>query len=78
MELFAMVDYVNPGILGTEKQFKKIYEDPIVSSREAGCEDKELGKERSREVTSEFLKIYLVSAYENDWEIHSSPNFSDK
>ncbi len=47
-----MVDYVNPGILGTLKQFKKVYEEPIVRSREkeADDEDKELGAKRSQEV----------------------------
>jgi hypothetical protein len=47
-----MVDYVNPGILGSVKQFKNLYEEPIMKSREVDAtpEQKALGQQRSKEV----------------------------
>jgi DNA repair and recombination protein RAD54B len=52
-EFFAMVDFVNPGILGAQATFKKVFEDPIMRSRQpnAGSEDQLLGQERSEELT---------------------------
>ena len=44
-ELYALVDFVRPGVLGSRAAFKKIYEDPILASREVGAsqEQKEFG-----------------------------------
>lgn len=33
-EFFALVDFVNPGILGSLSSYRKIYEEPIIMSRE--------------------------------------------
>lgn len=33
-EFFALVDFVNPGILGSLSSYRRIYEEPIVMSRE--------------------------------------------
>lgn len=60
MEFFAMIDYVNPGILGDLATFKKTYEEPILRSRtpDATPEERELGRLRSRtltEMTSRFI-----------------------
>lgn len=61
MELYAMVDYVNPGILGTVKQFKKVWEEPILASREKNAtpEQKEIGRLRSAELTQRTEKFIL-------------------
>ncbi|KYR01271.1 SNF2-related domain-containing protein [Tieghemostelium lacteum] len=52
-EFYAMVDFVNPGVLKNVTTFKHVYDTPIVSSRnpEASDEEKRLGKERSLELT---------------------------
>lgn len=34
LEFFALVDFVNPGILGSLSSYRKIYEEPIIMSRE--------------------------------------------
>ena len=58
-ELFAMCDYVNPGCLNDYKIFKKVYETPIMISRDINCNkfDKRIGDERSlqlNEITKQF------------------------
>jgi len=49
-----MVDFVNPGLLGTLAAFKKNYETPIVRARQPNArkEVMDLGKERSEELSS--------------------------
>ncbi|KKK14856.1 hypothetical protein P175DRAFT_0555611 [Aspergillus ochraceoroseus IBT 24754] len=59
-ELFAAVDLVNPGVLGSFKSFIKEFEGPIVRSRqpEATRKDIEKGEARNeelRELTSKFM-----------------------
>ncbi|KAE8451950.1 hypothetical protein EG329_002114 [Mollisiaceae sp. DMI_Dod_QoI] len=53
-EFFIMVDFVNPGLLGTFKTFKKEFEGPILKSRqpEASQRDIEKGKAREEELSS--------------------------
>ena len=71
-EFFTMVDFVNPGLLGTYNTFKKCYEIPIIKARQPGAGRKvvELGKGRSEALsgltgmfvlrrTSEILASYL-------------------
>ncbi|EHB16386.1 DNA repair and recombination protein RAD54B, partial [Heterocephalus glaber] len=52
-EFFALIDFVNPGVLGSLASYRKIYEEPIVMSREpsASEEEKELGERRAAELT---------------------------
>ncbi|XP_029426677.1 DNA repair and recombination protein RAD54B isoform X2 [Nannospalax galili] len=52
-EFFALVDFVNPGILGSLSSYRKIYEEPIIISREPSSseEEKELGERRAAELT---------------------------
>ncbi|KAM6215655.1 DNA repair and recombination protein RAD54B [Rhynchocyon petersi] len=52
-EFFALIDFVNPGILGSLSSYRKIYEEPIVASREpsASEEEKNLGERRAAELT---------------------------
>ncbi|KAG8520440.1 DNA repair and recombination protein RAD54B, partial [Galemys pyrenaicus] len=52
-EFFALIDFVNPGILGSLSSYRKIYEEPIIASRQpsASEEEKELGEKRAAELT---------------------------
>ncbi|GFO23418.1 DNA repair and recombination protein rad54 [Plakobranchus ocellatus] len=52
-EFFSIVEFCNPGILGSSSAFRRVYEEPIVASRQprASAQEKELGKERARELT---------------------------
>ncbi|XP_072269343.1 DNA repair and recombination protein RAD54B, partial [Pyxicephalus adspersus] len=51
-EFFALINFVNPGILGSLSTYRKIYEEPILQSREpsASKEQKSLGEERASEL----------------------------
>ncbi|KAG9068909.1 helicase [Linnemannia hyalina] len=50
-EFFAMIDFVNPGLFDNYGLFKKVFEDPIVRSRQPDCSKAEaaLGLERYRQ-----------------------------
>ncbi|XP_047639556.1 DNA repair and recombination protein RAD54B [Phacochoerus africanus] len=52
-EFFSLIDFVNPGILGSLSCYRKIYEEPIITSRQpsASQEEKELGERRACELT---------------------------
>ncbi|KAG0142161.1 hypothetical protein CROQUDRAFT_97881 [Cronartium quercuum f. sp. fusiforme G11] len=60
-EYYAMVDFVNPGILSDFKTFKKTYEQPILKSREPGSSpaQKELGQSRADEL-AELSNSYVL------------------
>ncbi|XP_075069909.1 DNA repair and recombination protein RAD54B isoform X2 [Mixophyes fleayi] len=51
-EFHALIDFVNPGILGSLSSYRKIYEEPIIRSRQPSAtrEEKELGEERASEL----------------------------
>lgn len=53
-EFFAMIDVINPGILGTYQNFKRDFELPIIKSRqpEASMKDIEIGRLRSDELST--------------------------
>lgn len=60
-EFFTIVDFVNPELLGTLKQFTKNYETPIMKSRqpEASQDDAEKGEAMSNELVSLTSKFIL-------------------
>lgn len=45
-ELYALVEFVNPGMLGTSASFRHVYEEPIVASQQpqATEEERRLGQ----------------------------------
>ncbi|XP_046396925.1 DNA repair and recombination protein RAD54B-like isoform X2 [Ischnura elegans] len=53
-EFFSLVDFVNPGILGSSAEFRKHYESPIVASRQPHCSEEvvRLGETRAGELNS--------------------------
>lgn len=60
-EFFVMVDFVNPGLLGTYNTFKKEFESPIVKSRQPGASAKEIEKGTARgEELSRLTKLFIL------------------
>lgn len=60
-EYFAMVDFVNPGVLGAYNAFKKVFEEPILNSRrtDATEEEKQLGAMRNEEL-ARLTKMFVL------------------
>lgn len=60
-EFFMMVDFINPGLLGSYKTFTKEFELPIERSRQPGAstKDVEKGEARSEELASLTSKFIL-------------------
>ncbi|ANB15146.1 DNA-dependent ATPase RDH54 [Sugiyamaella lignohabitans] len=60
-EFFVMIDFLNPGILGTYGSFRKNFETPIMRSRQPGAlkNDVTLGKQKSEELTQLTQKFIL-------------------
>ncbi|KAL0128064.1 hypothetical protein PUN28_003357 [Cardiocondyla obscurior] len=60
-EFYALIDFINPGILGTPTEYKNYYEEPIVASQCPHADDDILllGKERSREL-NELTKSFIL------------------
>ncbi|XP_055936939.1 DNA repair and recombination protein RAD54B-like isoform X2 [Argiope bruennichi] len=76
-EFYSIVDFVNPGALGTLQSFRRSFEKPILQSREQECseEEKEIGEQCSEELnrlstlfmlrrTQEVINQYLPSKTE--------------
>lgn len=53
-EYYALIDFVNPGILGSGAEFRRKFEEPIVASQQPNCakDDQLLGEERALELNS--------------------------
>ncbi|XP_014664891.1 PREDICTED: DNA repair and recombination protein RAD54B-like [Priapulus caudatus] len=59
-EFFALVDFCNPGVLGSSATFRRVYEEAIVRSRQPGAsgEERHVGEARAAELgrlTAEFV-----------------------
>lgn len=60
-EFYALVDFVNPGVLGTPVEYKSYYEDPIVASQCSRADEEilSLGNERATEL-HERTKVFIL------------------
>ncbi|ELP93312.1 lymphoid-specific helicase, putative [Entamoeba invadens IP1] len=60
-EFYAMVSFVNPNVLSEISTFRRIFEEPILISRQADCtpEQKKTGNERSKELTR-LTKLFIL------------------
>lgn len=49
---FSLINFVNPGMLGTAQEFKKRFENPILRGRDADAtkERQELGEQKLQEM----------------------------
>lgn len=76
-EYFSLLNFANPGYLGTRNQFRKHFENPILRGRDAGATDEEvtLGQSKLTELsqavskfiirrTNDILSKYLPVKYE--------------
>uniref|UniRef100_A0A671MUJ4 RAD54 homolog B n=1 Tax=Sinocyclocheilus anshuiensis TaxID=1608454 RepID=A0A671MUJ4_9TELE len=83
-EFYSIIEFVNPGILGTSAAYRKIYEEPILRSRQPTCTEEEwcIGEERASELfrlagvftlrrTQEIINQYLSERIE--WTVFCKP-----
>ncbi|KAG1057122.1 hypothetical protein G6F46_002799 [Rhizopus delemar] len=54
-EYYSLLDFANPGLLGTPSEFRRNYENPILRGRDADASEKE--RQVSDEKVAEFWKI---------------------
>ncbi|XP_078143332.1 DNA repair and recombination protein RAD54B [Centroberyx gerrardi] len=84
-EFYAIIEFVNPGILGSSTAYRKVYEEPILRSRQPSCTEEErvLGEERAAELsrltgmfilrrTQEIINRYLPPRL--DWTLFCDPS----
>ncbi|KAF7669720.1 hypothetical protein LDENG_00147250 [Lucifuga dentata] len=84
-EFYAIIEFVNPGILGSATAYRKVYEEPILCSRQPSCTEEErvLGEERAAELshltgmfilrrTQEIINRYLPPRL--DWTLFCNPS----
>ncbi|XP_034030765.1 DNA repair and recombination protein RAD54B [Thalassophryne amazonica] len=84
-EFYAIIEFVNPGILGSTTAYRKVYEEPILRSRQPSCHEEEriLGEERAAELsrltgmfilrrTQEIINHYLPPRL--DWTLFCEPS----
>ncbi|KAF8258164.1 P-loop containing nucleoside triphosphate hydrolase protein [Lactarius quietus] len=60
MELWTLLDWANPGAVGTEKQWRKTVADPLVAGQAKGCKEEE--RLRAND-TAEVLRDKLLPLY---------------
>ncbi|MCJ8745609.1 hypothetical protein PDJAM_G00132140 [Pangasius djambal] len=83
-EFYSIIEFVNPGILGTSAAYRKIYEEPILRSRQPTCTEEErcIGEERAAELarltgaftlrrTQEIINRFLPGRLE--WTVFCRP-----
>ncbi|XP_052000226.1 DNA repair and recombination protein RAD54B [Xyrauchen texanus] len=83
-EFYSIIEFVNPGILGTSAAYRKVYEEPILRSRQPTCTEEErcIGEERAAELfrltgvftlrrTQEIINQYLSERIE--WTVFCKP-----
>uniref|UniRef100_H3DLZ1 RAD54 homolog B n=1 Tax=Tetraodon nigroviridis TaxID=99883 RepID=H3DLZ1_TETNG len=84
-EFYAIIEFVNPGILGSSTAYRRVYEEPILRSRQPSCAEEErvLGEERAAELsrltgtftlrrTQEIINRYLPPRL--DWTLFCAPS----
>ncbi|XP_033606258.1 DNA repair and recombination protein RAD54B isoform X3 [Cryptotermes secundus] len=85
-EFYALVNFTNPGVLGSNTEFRKYFEEPILASRQPSA-DKDvinLGEQRATELnhctswfilrrTQEIIDKYLPTRHEMVVFCHSTP-----
>ncbi|XP_060679653.1 DNA repair and recombination protein RAD54B [Hemiscyllium ocellatum] len=51
-EFYSLIEFVNPGIIGSSSTYRKIYEEPIIKSQQPSAtkDEKQLGEERATEL----------------------------
>ncbi|XP_061811049.1 DNA repair and recombination protein RAD54B isoform X1 [Nerophis lumbriciformis] len=84
-EFYAIIDFVNPGVLGSTTAYRKVYEEAILRCRQPSCseEERSLGAERAAELsrltgmfilrrTQEIINRYLPPRL--DWTLFCRPS----
>ncbi|XP_021937770.1 DNA repair and recombination protein RAD54B-like isoform X3 [Zootermopsis nevadensis] len=85
-EFYALVNFINPGVLGSSTEFRKYFEDPILASRQPSADEDiiHLGEHRAMELnhctswfilrrTQEVINKYLPTRQEMVVFCHSTP-----
>lgn len=68
-EFYAIIEFVNPGILGSSTAYRKVYEEPILRSRQPSCTEVGLRNICSLcHLSSEFSRLCPANRRSEFWE----------
>ncbi|KAF4798031.1 hypothetical protein TURU_066506 [Turdus rufiventris] len=73
-EFYALIEFVNPGILGSLSTYRKIYEEPIVRSREPSATEEKSCDPMSEEYDESSLYEGVIDVFPQDY---TSDTFSE-
>ena len=75
-EFYSMVHFANPGLLGSEKDFHRLYQNPILRGREPDASDKDRARGEAKTPDALLLVPLLVRGRAVNW-IDSKATFGD-
>ena len=77
LQFYTMVDFCNPGVLGTPAEFRKHFEAPILQGREPGstADEAQLGLNRSDEL-SKIVNDFILRRTNSLLSAHLPPKVS--
>lgn len=89
-EFYALIEFVNPGILGSSTAYRKVYEEPILRSRQPSCTEVLLQNIGSTVICCRYFHVLVLPtggagfrrrassrALSSDWHVYPETDTGD-